>query len=83
MSYSMKNGLILKTCLLLTFAMASAGCQVHLGTGPKSTAGIDAELFLQSFRGHMTMFLFGGEAEARAMDFLDRKNAVNLAIVAD
>ena len=29
------------------------------------------------------MFLFGGEAEARAMDFLDRKNAVNLAIVAD
>ena len=43
-------------------------------------AGVDAELFLQSFRGHMTMFMFGGEAEARAMDFLDRKNAVNLAI---
>ena len=46
-------------------------------------AGVDAELFLQSFRGHMTMFLFGGEAAARAMDFLDRKNAVNLAIAAE
>jgi acetyl esterase/lipase len=46
-------------------------------------AGVDAELFLQSFRGHMTMFLFGAEAEARAMDFLDRKNAVNLAIAAE
>ncbi len=29
------------------------------------------------------MFLFGGEAAARAMDFLDRKNAVNLAIAAE
>jgi acetyl esterase/lipase len=46
-------------------------------------AGVDAELFMQSFRGHMTMFLFGGDAEARAMDFLDRKNAANLAIAAD
>ena len=42
-------------------------------------ADVDAELFLQSFRGHMTMFLFGGYAEARAIDFLDRNNAVNLA----
>ena len=42
-------------------------------------AGVDAELFLQSFRGHMTMFLFGGDAEARAIDLLDRNNAVNLA----
>ena len=31
----------------------------------------------------MTMFLFGGDAEARAMDFLDRKNATSLAIAAD
>jgi acetyl esterase/lipase len=46
-------------------------------------AGVDAELYLQSFRGHMTMFLFGGAAEARAMNFLDRKNAVNLAIADD
>jgi hypothetical protein len=34
----MKIDLILKICLLLTLAMASAGCQVHLGTGPESTA---------------------------------------------
>ncbi len=46
-------------------------------------AGVDAELFLQSFRGHMTMFLFGGDAEARAIDFLDRNNAVNLAFAGD
>jgi len=46
-------------------------------------AGVDAELFLQGFRGHMTMFLFGGAAEARAMDFLDRKNAENLTIAGD
>jgi len=37
-------------------------------------AGIDAELYLQSLRGHMTMFLFGGSAESRAVDFLDRHN---------
>ena len=38
-------------------------------------AGVDAELFLHNWYGHMTMFLFGGAAEARAIDFLDRKNA--------
>jgi hypothetical protein len=31
----------------------------------------------------MTMFLFGGTAEARAMDFLDRKNAENPALAGD
>lgn len=46
-------------------------------------AGVDAELFLQGFRGHMTMFLFGGDAEDRAMEFLDRNNAVNLAFAGD
>ena len=46
-------------------------------------AGVDAELFLQGFRGHMTMFLFGGDAEARAMDFLDRNNAINLVFAGD
>ncbi len=37
-------------------------------------ASIDAELYLQSLRGHMTMFLFGGSAESRAVDFLNRHN---------
>jgi len=46
-------------------------------------AGIDTELYLHSWHGHMSMFLFGGAAEARAMDFLDRKNSQNLAIAAD
>lgn len=38
-------------------------------------AGIEAELYLKSWRGHMSMFLFGGEAEARAIAFLDRQNS--------
>lgn len=37
-------------------------------------AGVDAEFYLHNWRGHMTMFLFGGDAEGRAIDFLDRKN---------
>jgi len=37
-------------------------------------ADIDAELYLQGLRGHMTMFLFGGSAESRAIDFLNRHN---------
>ena len=41
-------------------------------------AGVPAELYLQSFRGHGTMFLFGGSAEARAMEFLDRNNIDDL-----
>jgi predicted esterase len=38
--------------------------------------GVEAELYLHSWRGHATMFLFGGDAEARAIDFLERTNAV-------
>ena len=38
------------------------------------SAGIDAELYLQAWRGHITMFLFGGSAEARAIAFLNRHN---------
>ena len=37
--------------------------------------GVDAELFVHRWRGHASLFLFGGEAEARAIDFLNRKNA--------
>jgi len=38
-------------------------------------AGIDAELYLKSWRGHMSMFLFGGDAEDRAIAFLNRQNS--------
>jgi acetyl esterase/lipase len=37
-------------------------------------AGVDAELYLHNWRGHGSMFLFGSDAEARAIDFLDRHN---------
>ena len=37
--------------------------------------GVDAELYLHRWRGHATMFLFGGDAEARAIDFLERTNS--------
>jgi acetyl esterase/lipase len=40
--------------------------------------GIDAELYLHAWRGHATMFLFGGDAEDKAITFLNRKNAVTL-----
>ncbi|MEM7564658.1 MAG: alpha/beta hydrolase [Pseudomonadota bacterium] len=36
--------------------------------------GIDTELYLHAFREHMTMFLFGGDAEQKAIQFLNRKN---------
>lgn len=36
--------------------------------------GVDAELYLHNWRGHGSMFLFGADAEARAIDFLDRHN---------
>jgi len=39
------------------------------------SAGIDAELYLKSWRGHMSMFLFGGDAEDRAIAFLNRQNS--------
>lgn len=38
------------------------------------TAGVDAELYLHEWREHMTMFLFGGHAEDRAIEFLNRNN---------
>lgn len=37
-------------------------------------AGVDAELYLHEWREHMTMFLFGGHAEQRAIEFLNRNN---------
>jgi acetyl esterase/lipase len=40
-------------------------------------AGVDAELYLHRWRGHATMFLFGGDAEARAIDFLERTNSAS------
>ncbi len=46
-------------------------------------SGVESELYLHSLRGHMTMFLFGGDAEARAIDFLNRNNEVELAIASE
>ncbi len=43
-------------------------------------SGVESELYLHSLRGHMTMFLFGGDAETRAIDFLNRNNEVELEI---
>ena len=37
-------------------------------------AGVEAEYYRHNWYGHMSMFLFGGEAEQRAIDFLDRHN---------
>ena len=38
-------------------------------------AGVDAELYLHGWREHATMFLFGGDAEDRAIRFLNRINS--------
>ena len=38
--------------------------------------GVDAELYLHNWFGHFGMFLFGGDAEARAIAFLDRNNTL-------
>ena len=35
---------------------------------------VPAELYLHRWRGHMTLFLFGDDAENRAIDFLNRNN---------
>ena len=48
-----------------------------------TAAGVEAELFMHNWRGHMTMFLFGAEAERRAADFLDRHNRVKALLAAD
>lgn len=37
-------------------------------------SGVPAELYLDPWWGHITMFLFGWEAEGRAIDFLDKYN---------
>jgi len=42
-------------------------------------AGVKSELYLHSLRGHGTMFLFGSEAESRAIDFLDRYNSTGVS----
>ncbi len=39
-------------------------------------AGVDAELYLHRWRGHMSMFLFGGDAEDKAISFLNRNNSL-------
>ncbi len=46
-------------------------------------AGVDAELYLHGWREHATMFLFGGDAENRAIRFLDRINAVDQLLVVE
>ncbi len=46
-------------------------------------AGIDAELYLHRWRGHMSMFLFGGDAETKAIDFLNRNNSTRQLIAAE
>lgn len=40
-------------------------------------AGVDAELYLHNWRGHGSMFLFGSDAETRAIAFLERHNRTN------
>lgn len=46
-------------------------------------AGVDAELYLHRWRGHMSMFLFGGDAETKAIDFLNRNNSTRQLIAAE
>ena len=46
-------------------------------------AGVDAELYLHGWREHATMFLFGGDAENRAIRFLNRNNAVEQLLAAE
>ena len=48
-----------------------------------TAAGVEAELFMHNWRGHMTMFLFGAEAERRAADFLDRHNRAKPLLAAE
>lgn len=45
-------------------------------------AGVDAELYLHRWRGHMSMFLFGGAAEDKAIAFLNQNNAVSQLVAA-
>jgi acetyl esterase/lipase len=46
-------------------------------------AGVEAELYLHRWRGHMSMFLFGGDAEDKAIAFLSRNNSTSQYITAE
>lgn len=46
-------------------------------------AGIEAELYLHRWRGHMSMFLFGGDAETKAIDFLNRNNSLSQLVATE
>jgi acetyl esterase/lipase len=46
-------------------------------------AGVEAELYLHRWRGHMSMFLFGGDAETKAIDFLNRNNSLTQLVAAE
>ena len=46
-------------------------------------AGIEAELYLHRWRGHMSMFLFGGDAEIKAIDFLNRNNTLSQLVATE
>ena len=46
-------------------------------------AGIEAELYLHRWRGHMSMFLFGGDAETKAINFLNRNNSLSQLVAAE
>ena len=39
-------------------------------------AGVPAELYLHPLWGHLAMFLFGWDAESKAIDFLNHYNYV-------
>ncbi|HUV23004.1 MAG TPA: alpha/beta hydrolase [Gammaproteobacteria bacterium] len=43
--------------------------------------GVEAELYLHNWRGHMTMFLLGDDAENKAINFLNRKNSRTLTVL--
>ncbi|MDH3634969.1 MAG: alpha/beta hydrolase [Gammaproteobacteria bacterium] len=44
---------------------------------------VDAELYLHRWRGHMSMFLFGGDAEDKAIGFLNRYNLTSQLVAAE
>lgn len=46
-------------------------------------AGVEAELYLHRWRGHMSMFLFGGDAEMKAISFLNRNNSITQLVAAE
>ena len=40
--------------------------------------GVEAELYVNPWLGHLAMFVLGGDAETEAIDFLNRKNSPSL-----